>query len=118
MSNNFLDGTDHKQNTAETMIGYSFAALAVAFVIFLSLNVPIGPAEETTGIVQVSVPVSADGPPPSKNVWIQLPNGTVVVINTHPNMPLTHGQKVKLLIYRRLLTNAKSYAIASSEVVK
>jgi hypothetical protein len=97
------------------------SCLAVGFVIALfigqSLNPKVGPPEEAHGIVQGSAFALADGPP-SKNVWVLLPNGTTVVIKVPTNLVVKPGQEVKLHVFRRLLTNAKSYAIVSAEVTQ
>lgn len=111
-------GTDYKQSIAIMSLTYCAIAFVVALVIFQALNPAVGPSVETTAIVQGSAFVPADGPPPSKNVWVRLSDGTVVVINTRPDLSLSPGQEVRLLIYRRLLTDTKSYAIASPGVVK
>jgi hypothetical protein len=101
-----------RSNQAITLIFYGVLASFIGLVIFQSLNQPIGSAVETTGIIQGSAFVPADGPPPTKNVWVRLSNGSTVVINTRPDLMLTPGQKVQLLVKHRLLSNTPSYAIA------
>jgi hypothetical protein len=104
--------SQERPNQAITLIFYGVVAGIIALYIFQSLHQPIGSAVETTGVVQGSAFVPADGPPPSKNVWVRLSNGSIVVINTRPDLMLTPGQKVRLLVNHRLLSNTPSYAIA------
>lgn len=106
------------QRRSTTLISYIAVAFVIALVIGQALNPPIGPSEETKGIVQGSAFVPADGPPPSKNVWVRLSNGTTVVINVPTDLVVTPGQEVTLIGYRRLLTNTPSYAIVSSGVMQ
>ena len=111
-------GADAKQSRAITWFTYCGIAFAVGLVVFQALNPAMGPASETTGTVLGSAFVPADGPPPSKNVWVRVSDGDVAVINTRTDLPLSPGQEVRLHVYRRLLTNTKLYAIADSEAVK
>ncbi|MFZ4625964.1 MAG: hypothetical protein ACOYNF_17230 [Rhodoferax sp.] len=101
------------QGQIATRLSYGVVALFIALVIFMLLNQPIGPAEETTGTVQVWIPVTDEALRPSKNVWVRLSSGTVVVVNTHVNMALTPGQEINLLVLRRWLTNAEAYEVKS-----
>jgi hypothetical protein len=111
-------GTSPTQRRSTTVIPYLAVGFVVALVIGQSLNPAIGPAEETRGIVQGTAFVPADGPAPSKNVWVLLDNGTTVVINAPTDLMVAPGQEVRLLVYRRLLTNAKSYGIANAGATK
>jgi hypothetical protein len=73
-------GTTTTQGRSTTVISYLAVGFVIALVVGQSLNPAIGPAEETHGIVQGTAFVPADGPAPSKNVWVLLGNGTTVVI--------------------------------------
>ncbi|NJM11578.1 MAG: hypothetical protein HC889_06565 [Synechococcaceae cyanobacterium SM1_2_3] len=111
-------GTSPTQGRRAAVVSYLAVGFVIALVIGQSLNPAIGPFEETHGVVQGSAFVPADGPAPSRNIWVLLSNGTTVVINAPTYLLVTPGQKVKLLVYRRLLTNAKSYAIVSAGVTQ
>lgn len=111
-------GTTPTQGRSTTVISYLAVGFVFALVVGQSLNPAIGPAEETHGIVQGTAFVPADGPAPSKNVWVLLDNGTTVVINAPIDLMVAPGQEVKLLVYRRLLTNSESYTIVNTRVTK
>lgn len=111
-------GTTPTQGRSTTVISYLAVGFVFALVVGQSLNPAIGPAEETHGIVQGTAFVAEDGLAPSKNVWVLLDNGTTVVINAPIDLMVAPGQEVKLLVYRRLLTNSESYTIVNTRVTK
>lgn len=102
------------QDRRTAVITYLAVGVVIALDIGQSLNPAIGPSEETRGIVQGSAFVPADGPAPSKNVSVLLSDGTTVVINSRTDLVVAPGQEVKLRVYRRLITHAKSYEILHS----
>lgn len=96
-----------------TALGLLILAGFFTAVVFLSFNFAVGPVGEVTGIVESATFYQNDGRT-SKVIYMRLPSSDVVAVTTCTNTVLAAGQPVRLLIYRRYLTDVPSYKFAAT----
>jgi hypothetical protein len=103
---------------AGRIVTLAIIAVVVMGFVYTSLNKAGGPVTETSGIVQSLGYVPSDTSPPFRLVTVRLSDGAIVQASVVDGIVVQPGQRAKMKVYRRTLSDTAAYEVVATETTK